>query len=138
MTSLVGCWVERMGISSSKKPSKGRNFGALPSATPSTSRRPIAPPSVPLRANFDRLLWSVEVAVDVVTVVGEAFGVATDMIKCGTCVAIDRAPLVFRRGEGGLLTMVLPPFDQRDENCRTRRVPHPARKRKGDMAWDVS
>lgn len=46
--------------------------------------------------------------------------------------------MAFRRGEGGLLKIVLPLFDKRDENCRTRRVPQPARKRKGDMAWEVS
>ena len=69
----------------------------------------------------------------------EAFevGVATDMIKCGTF-ALASAPVVFLRGEGGLLRIALPRFDQRDENCRTRRVPQPARERTGDMAWDVS
>jgi hypothetical protein len=82
----------------------------------------------------------VEEAVEVVTVVAETFGVevTTDLMRCGTCVATDKAPLGFRRGEGGLLTVALAVLTQRDENCRTRRVPQPPRKRKGDIACEVS
>lgn len=123
----------------------------MPSTMLAARRRPVAPLTVPLRPTLGIRGSIVEIAVAGLragAAVDPEDDAATACIRWGTWV--ERPP--FRRFDAAapvveavaiFLVVVVavllgPRLDHRDENCRTRRVPQSARKRNGDIAWDVS
>lgn len=104
----------------------GDDFRAPRSVVAEPSRHPVAPLTVPLRPILEAweasLPWREDVAV---------FDVLTDRVCEGEGAGVCAEPLIGFRVE-------LPCRDQKEENCRTRRVPQSTRNRTAVIACDVS